>query len=63
MKKLVSWLLALAMVCSLTACGAQRAETAEMNVYVLAGPTGVGAMNLWGRHRAAVLPQAALFPV
>ena len=52
MKKLVSWLLALAVVFSLTACGAQRAETAEMNVYVLAGPTGVGAMNLWAKSDA-----------
>lgn len=52
MKKLVSWLLALAMVFSLTACGEQGRETAEMNVYVLAGPTGVGAMNLWAKSDA-----------
>ena len=52
MKKLVSWLLALAMAFSLTACGEQGRETAEMNVYVLAGPTGVGAMNLWAKSDA-----------
>ena len=52
MKKLVSWLLALAMVCSLTACGGQGREHAEMNVYVIAGPTGVGAVNLWARSDA-----------
>ena len=52
MKKLVSWLLALAMVFSLTACGEQGRETAEMNVYVLVGPTGVGAMNLWAKSDA-----------
>ena len=52
MKKLVSWLLALAMAFSLTACGEQGRETAEMNVSVLAGPTGVGAMNLWAKSDA-----------
>ena len=52
MKKLVSWLLALAMVCSLTACGGQGREHAEMNVYVIAGPTGVGAVNLWAKSDA-----------
>lgn len=56
-KSLVSLLLALAMALSLTACGTQ-ADTepeqpddtpapAEVNLYVLSGPTGIGAMNLW----------------
>ena len=52
MKKLVSWLLALAMVFSLAACGGQGREHAEMNVYVIAGPTGVGAVNLWAKSDA-----------
>ena len=54
-KSLVSLLLALTL--SLTACGT-RADTepeqpddtpapAEVNLYVLSGPTGIGAMNLW----------------
>lgn len=52
MKKIVCLLLALTMACSLLACGAKKAETAEMNVYVLAGPTGIGAMNLWAKSDA-----------
>ena len=56
-RSLVSLLLALTMALSLTACGTQ-ADTepqqpddtpapAEVNLYVLSGPTGIGAMNLW----------------
>lgn len=56
-KSIISLLLALTMALSLTACGTQ-ADTepqqpddtpapAEVNVYVLSGPTGIGAMNLW----------------
>lgn len=56
-RSLVSLLLALTLVLSLTACGTQ-ADTepqqpddtpapAEVNLYVLSGPTGIGAMNLW----------------
>lgn len=54
MKRFLCLLLALAMLFSLAACGAQetKEETAEMNVYVLAGPTGVGAMNLWAKSDA-----------
>lgn len=53
MKKILSLLLALAMLFSLTACGGQsKEETAELNVYVLSGPTGVGAMNLWAKSDA-----------
>lgn len=56
-KSLVSLLLALTLALSLTACGTQAntepeqpADTpapAEVNLYVLSGPTGIGAMNLW----------------
>lgn len=53
MKKFLSLLLTLAMLFSLAACGAEnKEETAEMNVYVLSGPTGVGAMNLWAKSDA-----------
>lgn len=54
-KSLVSLLLALTL--SLTACGTQTdtepeqpddtPAPAEVNLYVLSGPTGIGAMNLW----------------
>ena len=56
-KSLVSLLLALTLVLSLTACGTQAntepeqpddtPAPAEVNLYVLSGPTGIGAMNLW----------------
>lgn len=44
MKKLLAILLTLLMVFSLIGCG--EAKTGEMNVYVLSGPTGIGAVNL-----------------
>ena len=56
-KSIVSLLLALTLVLSLTACGTQAntepqqpddtPAPAEVNLYVLSGPTGIGAMNLW----------------
>ena len=58
-RAIVSLLLALTLALSLTACGGQansepeQPETqeeqtaAEINLYVLSGPTGIGAMNLW----------------
>ena len=57
-KSIVSLLLALTLALSLTACGtAANTEpeqpdidtptAAEVNLYVLSGPTGIGAMNLW----------------
>lgn len=56
MKKLVSMMLAVLMVLSLVGCVGQaplnEETTAEMNVYVLAGPTGIGAMNLWAKADA-----------
>ena len=61
MKRYLSLILALAMVLSLAACGQQNvvvgAEQAEreamdVNVYVLSGPTGIGAMNLWAKADA-----------
>ena len=56
-KSLFSLLLALTLALSLTACGTQAntepeqpddtPALAEVNLYVLSGPTGIGAMNLW----------------
>ena len=56
-KSHVSLLLALTLALSLTACGTQAntepeqtddtPTPAEVNLYVLSGPTGIGAMNLW----------------
>ena len=56
-KSIVSLLLALTLALSLTACGGQTntepepsddtPAAAEVNLYVLSGPTGIGAMNLW----------------
>lgn len=56
-KSIISLLLALTLVLSLTACGTQAntepqqpddtPAPAEVNLYVLSGPTGIGAMNLW----------------
>ena len=56
-KSIVSLLLALTLALSLTACGSQAnteleqpddtPTAAEVNLYVLSGPTGIGAMNLW----------------
>lgn len=56
-KSLVSLLLALTLALSLNACGTQAntepeqpddtPAPAKVNLYVLSGPTGIGAMNLW----------------
>ena len=56
-KSLVSLLLALTLALSLNACGTQAntepeqpddtPAPAEVNLYVLSGPTGIGAMTLW----------------
>ncbi len=55
MKKILSMLLAIALVLSLAACGSsakdesstpQSVEYANTNFYVLSGPTGIGAANL-----------------
>ena len=56
-KSLVSLLLALTLALSLNACGTQAntepeqpddtPAPAEVHLYVLSGPTGIGAMNLW----------------
>jgi len=51
MKKLISFVLVFAFVVLLAACGEKR-ETGEMDVYVLAGPTGIGAVNLWAQSEA-----------
>ena len=36
---------------SFAACGA-KPQTGEMNVYVLSGPTGLGAVNIWAKAEA-----------
>ncbi len=48
MKKILSLLLVLLLVLGFTGCTAKIKEpqTAEINVYVLSGPTGIGAVNL-----------------
>ncbi len=64
MKKIVSLLLALTMVFALAACGQnngtnpakadpkQAEGPADINLYVLAGPTGIGAVNLRAKAEA-----------
>lgn len=58
MKKIVSLLLALTLVFALAACGGEKtpdpkpAETVDINLYVLSGPTGIGAVNLRARAEA-----------
>ncbi len=58
MKKIVSLLLAVLMIFSLTACQNDSASDAqsqtaqakvECDVYVLQGPTGIGAVSLWDK--------------
>lgn len=51
MKKLFCLLFAAVMMLPLAACGA-KPQTGEMNVYVLSGPTGIGAANLWAKAEA-----------
>lgn len=46
MKKLFSIILAALLVLGLTACGEKKAELTEARVYVLSGPTGIGAVNM-----------------
>ncbi len=43
MKKLLAVLLVLVMIFSFAGC---KAKTGEVNIYVLSGPTGIGAVNL-----------------
>ena len=56
MKRFLSLFLIVAMVLCLAACGKQETvvgqeqterEPMDVNVYVLSGPTGIGAVNLW----------------
>ncbi|MBR6742717.1 MAG: ABC transporter substrate-binding protein [Clostridia bacterium] len=51
MKRLISLVLVFVFVILLAAYGEKR-ETGEMDVYVLAGPTGIGAVNLWAQSEA-----------
>ena len=63
-RAIVSLLLALTLALFLTACGGQtnsepkqpdtqeELTAAEINLYVLSGPTGIGAMNLWAASDA-----------
>ncbi len=53
MKKIASLLLILTLLLSMTACaGVRGKDRAEMNVYVLAGPTGIGVMDLMAKSDA-----------
>ena len=53
MKRIVSLVIIAVMMLSLAACGAEaQPETGEMNEYVLSGPTGIGAVNLWAKAEA-----------
>ena len=52
MKKILSLLLVLLLVFGVTGCGNKEPQTAEMNVYVLSGPTGIGAVNLRAESEA-----------
>ena len=61
MKKMMSMLLALMLVWTLAACGGNKqptptdntpVEPVDMNVYVLSGPTGIGAVNLRAKAEA-----------
>lgn len=61
MKRFVSLFLALVLLLCLTGCGKQETvvgveqeerEPMDVNVYVLSGPTGIGAMNLWAKSDA-----------
>ena len=65
MKKIVSLLLALTLVFALAACGGnpeknpepdpkpvETADPVDINLYVLAGPTGIGAVNLRAKAEA-----------
>ena len=55
MRRYLSLLFALVMLLSLTGCGVTGEEDSApetVNVYVLAGPTGIGAVNLWARSDA-----------
>ena len=61
MKRFLSLVLALAMMQTLAACGKQEVVVGveqeertpmDVNVYVLSGPTGIGAMNLWAQSDA-----------
>ena len=51
MKKLLSVLLLLVMLLSAAACG-KNAQPEAVSVYVLTGPTGVGAVQLWDKALA-----------
>ena len=46
MKKIISLLLAVLLVFSVCGCAAQTKAKTDMNVFVLTGPTGIGAVNL-----------------
>lgn len=61
MKRFLSFLLVLVLVLCLAACAQQdvvvgqeqtEREPMDVNVYVLSGPTGIGAMNLWAQADA-----------
>ena len=59
MKKLIAILLTLSLVFAFAACGKKAVKPkkteekpAEVNAFVLTGPTGIGAVNLWDKSDA-----------
>lgn len=46
MKKIISLLLVVALMLSLCACGGTEKAKTDINVFVLTGPTGIGAVNM-----------------
>ena len=52
LKKLLSVLLVVMLVFSVAACGKAEVKTGNVNIYVLSGPTGIGAVNLWAEAEA-----------
>ena len=54
MKKLVSLLLVFVLVFAFASCGEKtpEPETVKANVFMISGPTGIGAVNLMSQHKA-----------
>ncbi|MCQ2432905.1 MAG: ABC transporter substrate-binding protein [Clostridia bacterium] len=56
MKRILAILLVAATLFALASCGAEKPApeepVGEVNVYVLTGPTGIGAVNLWDKSDA-----------
>ncbi len=53
MKKIISVFLTIITVFSLAACSGKKEEVKSANIFVLTGPTGIGAVNLWNKSENA----------